>query len=44
MARTVSVTMDDGSIYDFVVVVFTTNAALFGKVDTSVEKRIAQFI
>ena len=32
--------MDDGSIYDFVVVgVYKYNAALFGKVDTSVREK-----
>ena len=40
IGETVSVTMDDGSIYDFVVVgVYKYNAALFGKVDTSVREK-----
>lgn len=40
IGETVSVTMSDGSIFDFVVVgVYKYNAALFGKVDTSVREK-----
>ena len=40
MLSLIHISMDDGSIYDFVVVgVYKYNAALFGKVDTSVREK-----
>lgn len=40
IGETVSVTVSDGSIYDFVVVgVYVYNQALFGKIDTSVPEK-----